>query len=103
MLGAEVPTFNIGGQDRVRTYTGGLVSLAILAATFLFAMLKWQVMFLKKSPEIVRTTDESGISSDDLWDLSVETDFQIAVGIKNQGKGFLNDPRYVQWVVNVEE
>ena len=40
MLGANVPTFNIGGQDRVRTYPGGLVSLVILVATFLFGVLK---------------------------------------------------------------
>ena len=41
MLGAEVPWFNIGKQDSVRTYTGGLVSFVILAATFLFAVQKW--------------------------------------------------------------
>ena len=70
MLGAEVPTFNIGGQDRVRTYTGGLVSLAILAATFLFAMHKLQVMFLRKSPDIVSFTNENAISNDDYYDLS---------------------------------
>ena len=75
MLGAEVPTFNIGGQDRVRTYTGGLVSLAILVATFLYAILKWQVMFLRKSPEIVSYTDESAISSDYPYDLGVEKGF----------------------------
>ena len=39
VLGADVPSFNIGGQEQVRTYTGGLVSFVILAATFLFATL----------------------------------------------------------------
>ena len=75
MLGAEVPTFNIGGQDRVRTYTGGLFSVGILAATFFFAMHKLQVMFLRKSPEIVSFTDESAIGPDDFYDLSLEKNF----------------------------
>ena len=64
MLGAEAPKFNIGGKDSVRTYTGGLVSLLILSATFLFAMLKLQVMFLRKRPDVVSFTDENAISSD---------------------------------------
>ena len=63
MLGAKVPSFNIGGQERVRTYTGSLVSLTILAATFMFAMLKWQVMFLRENPEIISYADE--ISSEE--------------------------------------
>ena len=75
MLGAEVPWFNIGKQDSVRTYTGGLVSFVIFAATFLFAVQKWQVMILRKSPDIVSFTDESAISSDDQYDLSQEKDF----------------------------
>ena len=75
MLGAEVPMFNIGKQDSARTYIGGLVSCVILAATFLFAVLKWQVMILRKSPDIVSFTDESAINSDDHYDLSQEKDF----------------------------
>ena len=62
MLGAKVPSFNIDGQNRLRTYVGSLVSLCILAATFLFALLKWQVMFLRLNPEIISFADE--ISSD---------------------------------------
>ena len=72
MLGAEAPKFNIGGKDSVRTYTGGLVSLLILSATFLFAMLKWQKMLLRNNPEIVSFTDDIAISSDDYYDLSLE-------------------------------
>ena len=64
MLGADVPTFNIGGQDRVRTYPGGLVSFGILVATFLFGVLKLQHLLLRKRPEIVSYTDDGLIGSD---------------------------------------
>lgn len=39
-LGAEVPKFNIGGEESLRTYTGGVLSFIIMNASLLFAILK---------------------------------------------------------------
>ena len=59
----------------MRTYTGSLFSLVIIAATFLFATLKLQNMFMRKSPEIQNFTDTGFISSDDVYDPSEEVNF----------------------------
>ena len=101
LLGKAMPSFNIKGEDQVRTKSGGLVSLLIMATIFMFATLKLQHLMNKKSPSITTFTDTSAISNDDTYDVGDDTGFQIAVGLKNYLKGVRNDPRYVKWVVRV--
>ena len=56
-------------------------------------------MLERKSPEVVNFTDTGAINSDDFYDISEESSFQVAVGLKNYRTGIRNDPRYIQWVV----
>ena len=61
-------------------------------------------MLLRKRPEIVSLTDDSGIGSDYSYDTSgKEESFQLAISLKNYRTGIRNDPRYVQSVVGVEQ
>lgn len=51
-FGAEVPAFNLGGKDTMKTRLGGLVSFCIMYTTFIFALLKMKHLQEYKSPSI---------------------------------------------------
>ena len=51
-FGKQVPTFSLGGETKVNTKLGGLVSLIIMYTTLLFALLKWKHMQEYKNPNI---------------------------------------------------
>lgn len=57
LLSTVLPTLNLKGDNEVRTKSGGLISLVIMAATFMFATLKLQHLLTKKSPDISTFTD----------------------------------------------
>ena len=101
LLSTPLPSFNIKGESEVRTKSGGLISLVILAAIFMFATLKLEHLLNKKSPEISTFEDTTAISNEDEYNVGENQDFQFAVGLTSMVKGVLNDPRYVKWIARV--
>ena len=44
IFGAQVPAFNVAGRSIIRTWVGALISLVIFFMTFVFGLLKFEVM-----------------------------------------------------------
>ena len=66
-----------------------------MLSTFMFGVLKFQHLLIKKNPAITEFTDTSTIKNEDEYEISANEGFQVAVGLKNYKKGMRNDPRYV--------
>ena len=78
---------------------GGIVSLAFMIVTFLFATVKFQELVTRHNPTINTYTLKNEYSSDDKMDLGDDSyDFSYAFGlVSEEGKPF-NDPRFVKWL-----
>ena len=96
IFGSKVPTFNIDGEDDVKTVTGGLLSLIIMMLTGIFGILKMQHLLERMHPEIHNNTVP--LSFDD--DYSLESDdFMVAFALKDKHSDLLKlDSRYVKWI-----
>ena len=97
IFGASVPTFNIAGQNKVKTMVGSCGSIMIFALTLLFGLLKLQHLFMRKNPLISQNTTPLRILT--TYDTS-QAEFKMAVAAENYDAGTgISDPRYVRWVV----
>ena len=52
LYGVGVPKMNIRGEETIKTSTGGCFTLFIVGLTAMFAMLKLQHLFERKSPTV---------------------------------------------------
>ena len=52
MFGESIPSFNLRGKTKVKSFTGGSVSLVIIYIVILFAALKLMHLFSKHNPSI---------------------------------------------------
>ena len=57
IFATRLPSFNMNGEEEVRTAAGGILSLAIYTLTFVFSLMKIQDLFLRKNPDITIFTD----------------------------------------------
>jgi len=97
MFGAPLPTFNVRGEESVRTYTGGFVSIIIIYVAFLFASLKLQHLMSKHNPSVNIFKEEDAFDADDVWS-GDEQDFFMAFAVADFVTGELkNDPRFVKY------
>ena len=67
MFGTPLPSFNIQGEDQVRTHCGGCVSLLIMYVTFLFATLKLQHLLSKHNPSVNDFVDTDAYDANFVW------------------------------------
>ena len=57
-FGASVPGFNLRGEDKVNTTTGGVISFLILYTIFLFALVKLPKLLLRENPTVTQFMEE---------------------------------------------
>ena len=98
MFAAGVPSFNIRGQDSVKTTIGTCISMIIIFLTSGFALLKLQHMLLKKRPDVVQFTEEGAFDESTKYSLT-DSDFIVAVSVEHWVKGATVDPRYIQFAM----
>ena len=98
---APLPLFNSKGQEAIKTYFGGLVSLIINYLFFLFAVVKFQQLVTRHNPQIVEYLETFGFDGTDEYNPGEDENFMIAVGFVDHftGEAF-NDPRYLKWIDN---
>ena len=99
MFSESVPQFQLNNKAQFTTFIGGIVSLAFMIVTFLFATVKFQELVTRHNPTINTYTLKNEYSSDDKMDLGDNSyDFNYAFGLVSvAGKPF-NDPRFVKWL-----
>ena len=93
-----VPSFNIRGQDSVKTTIGTCMSMMIMFLTLAYALLKLQHMLQKKNPDIIQFTDETAIDMSTKYSLT-DHDFIAAISVENWRVGPTVDPRYVHFAM----
>ena len=96
-----VPTFNIKGQDRVTTRTGGVVTLLILATVLLYAVIKFNHLHTRHNPYMSSfLTDITKTDSINLDEEPHYKQFKIAFSVEDYypPKKLKNDPRYTKWI-----
>ena len=54
---AQVPSFNIGGKNKVQTWFGSCASIIILFMTLTFGLLKLEKLYHRKNPQITTNTE----------------------------------------------
>jgi hypothetical protein len=86
MFGSPLPGFNAGGDESVRTHSGGCLSLIIMYITFLFATLKLQHLMMKHNPSVNVFVDEEAFDETDVW-YAEEQDFIMAFSVVDYGTG----------------
>ena len=86
-FGAPLPGFNVKGEDSVRTYCGGLVSLLIMLLAFLFATLKLQQLLSKGNPSVNNYVQRDAFDENDIWRGNENEDFQMAFAVVNYVSG----------------
>ena len=52
LFARDLPTFNIGGQKRAGNVIGGILSMAILYLTFIFALTKLLHLAERRNPQV---------------------------------------------------
>ena len=67
MFGAPLPTFNLKGEEKVRTHCGGCTSLIIIYVTFLFATLKLQHLLSKHNPTVNTFVQRDALDENEIW------------------------------------
>ena len=100
LFAAPLPQFNIRGEQEVKTYFGGLISLMIMIVTAIFAMIKLQHLLSHKNPSISVFNEEIEASEENSYQISDE--FMLAFGL-DSAFGLKNDERIVKWVVRHEK
>ena len=67
MFGSPLPSFNIKGEDTVRTHFGGCVSFIIMFVAFLFATLKLQHLLSRHNPSVNYFVERDAYDGEFIW------------------------------------
>ena len=76
-----MPSFNIKGQDSVKTRTGGVLTLVISATVLLYAVVKFTHLHTKHNP--LFSSYLVDLNEKETLNLSEEPDFRFAISIEN--------------------
>ena len=68
--------------------------MAIMSLTTIFALLKLQFMFLRKSPTVISFVDEQGVDPSEGYSIAAN-DFMLAFSVANFDEGAKTDSRYI--------
>ena len=86
MFAARVPSFNIRGQDSIKTTIGTCMSMIIVCLTLGFSLIKLQHMLLKKNPDIIKFTEEKAFDAGTKYSLT-DHGFIAAISVENWMEG----------------
>lgn len=104
MFREPLPMFNINGHTHVRTYCGGLVTLAIVCVLFLYAVLKFQHLMSKHNPVVNTFVERDALDEDFVWTGTDNEDFMMAFTLTHFIEGEVkDDPKYVKWYAEYVE
>ena len=65
IYGVHLPSFNLKGKERVKTASGGVMTVIILAITLLFAGIKMEQLVTRKNPDVTKNIIEDFHDTDE--------------------------------------
>ena len=97
MFAADLPKFNMRGEESVKTNIGGFCSIIIIYVSLMYAAHKFNHLVTRHNPQIVSYEVRDAFGEDDLFETS-ESDFMMAVAMEATNSGEIkNDLKYVKW------
>ena len=100
-FGESLPTFNIKGNERVNTITGGVLSIVLYMTVLMYSMIKLGHLISKNNPNISTFYQENEMYGRSL-NLN-ERKFRFAFTVEDYlaPKKQKNDPRYVKYLFRI--
>ena len=101
MFGRSLPTFNLKGDDMVKTYFGGLMTVCIVFVMIAYATIKFSHLIDKHNPNLAQYTEKNIYDLNDVINLN-DINFRFAFTVE----GYLDremkaDPAYVKYLVRI--
>ena len=81
MFGRSLPTFNLKGDDMVKTYFGGLMTVCIVFVMIAYATIKFSHLIDKHNPNLAQYTEKNIYDLNDVINLN-EINFRFAFTIE---------------------
>ena len=101
MFGAKVPTFNIKGQTKVHTVTGGILTSILGIIFFSYALLKLTHLMNKKNPLIAEIRESNFYDYHTRININ-EIGFKMAWAVEGYLDGKIkDDPKYVKLLARI--
>ena len=101
IFGVDLPTFNIKGETKVMTVTGGILSSLVAVVFFIYATLKLSHMLDKYNPNISEVKEKNFYDSSERLNLN-DIGFRIAFAVEGYLDSKLRDDhRYVKYMARV--
>ena len=100
MFAADLPRFNMRGEESVKTNIGGCCSIIIIYVILMYAAHKFNHLVTRHNPQIVSFEIRDAFGEDDSFKTSEQSDdFMLAVRMEDFSTNEIkNDSKYVKWV-----
>ena len=97
MFAADVPKFNMKGEESIKTNIGGCCSIIIIYITLIYATHKFHHLITGHNPQVNSFELRDAFGEDDIFESS-KSDFMLAIAMEDFNTGQIkNDPKYVKW------
>ena len=101
IFGVDLPTFNIKGESKVASVTGGLLSFFVGVVFFIYGSLKFSHLMDKYNPNISEVKEQNFYNSDTRLNLH-DIGFRFAFSVEgNVDQLMRDDHRYVKYMVRI--
>ena len=80
--GKEVPAFNVGGETRVSTVCGGIISVLVMTLTLTYSIVKLTQLINKQNPTINQVTIPNHYAPIDRQNLN-DINFRMAFTVED--------------------
>ena len=101
MFGSDLPTFNLGGQEKITTYPGGVLSLLITVVMMSYAFMKFNHLIDKHNPNISLLNEVGIYDSSEVLTFE-DINFRVAFSMVNYfSRATLDDPRYLKYIARL--
>ena len=100
-FGEPLPVFNLNGEKKVHTITGGVVSVAITMIILCYGVLKFIHLITKHNSNVASVLETGVFDFNDVTNLN-EVGFRFAFSVRDfRSKELKDDPRYVKYLVRM--
>ena len=96
-FGRPLPAFNLNGEKKVHTVTGGLATFAIIIIILCYGTLKFYHLITNHNANVTSVLETDAFDFNDVLNL-YDVGFRFAFSVTHNGGILVNDPRYVKYI-----
>ena len=99
MFGRPIPSFNLKGEDEVKTITGGVLTIMLILTILAYGSNKALELFKKNNPVVNVVRKPNAIDEDEVINIG-ESDFKFTFSLERSFGSFIaDDPVFMRWRV----